>query len=126
MWVHNDNTGIRERLETARSAMSSSCERTASSGDSVRNSVPGNCAIAACDISGSTIRHLQSFGSPQDFVTSGILRGFPGFLKSEIFGVGHGHAPRFQQEVTHVLIAPAAVDQHTDVTVDRFYDSEAN
>ncbi|MGD1097858.1 MAG: hypothetical protein ABSB35_38455, partial [Bryobacteraceae bacterium] len=40
-------------------------------------------------------------GSPQEFVTSGILRGFPGFLKSDVFGVGHGYAPCFQQEVTH-------------------------
>jgi len=69
---------------------------------------------------------LWKVGSPQEFVTSGILRGFPGFLKSDVFGVGHGYAPCFQQEVTHVLIAAAAVDQHTDVTVDRFYDSEAN
>jgi 4-carboxymuconolactone decarboxylase len=35
-------------------------------------------------------------GSPQEFVGSGILRGFPGFLKSDIFGVRHGHAPCFQ------------------------------
>jgi len=35
-------------------------------------------------------------GSPQEFVTSGILRGFPGLLKSDIFGVGHGHALCFQ------------------------------
>ncbi|MGD1094862.1 MAG: hypothetical protein ABSB35_23070, partial [Bryobacteraceae bacterium] len=40
------------------------------------------------------------YGSPQEFVTSGILRGFPGFLKSDVFGVGHGYAPCFQQEVT--------------------------
>jgi hypothetical protein len=36
------------------------------------------------------------FGSPQEFITSGILRGFPVFLKSDVFGVGHGHAPGFQ------------------------------
>jgi hypothetical protein len=35
-------------------------------------------------------------GSPQEFVRSCILRGFPGFLKSDVFGVGHGHALRFQ------------------------------
>lgn len=35
-------------------------------------------------------------GSPQEFVESGILRGLPGFLKSDVFGVGHGHALRFQ------------------------------
>jgi len=31
-------------------------------------------------------------GSPQEFVKSGILRGFRGLLKSDIFGVGDGHA----------------------------------
>jgi SAM-dependent methyltransferase len=35
-------------------------------------------------------------GSPQEFVRRGILRGFPGFLKSDVFGVGYGHAPCFQ------------------------------
>ncbi len=39
---------------------------------------------------------LVKKGSPQEFVRSGILRGFPGFLKSDIFGVGHGHAACFQ------------------------------
>ncbi|MGD1098538.1 MAG: hypothetical protein ABSB35_41980, partial [Bryobacteraceae bacterium] len=46
------------------------------------------------------ITGVKIFGSPQEFVTSGILRGFPGFLKSDVFGVGHGYAPCFQQEVT--------------------------
>jgi hypothetical protein len=36
------------------------------------------------------------FGSPQEFVRSGILRGFPDFLKSDVFSVGHSHALRFQ------------------------------
>jgi hypothetical protein len=35
-------------------------------------------------------------GSPQEFVRSGILRGFPDFLKSDVFSVGHSHALRFQ------------------------------
>ena len=35
-------------------------------------------------------------GSPQEFVNSGILRGFPDFLKSDIFGVGNGHAACLQ------------------------------
>jgi hypothetical protein len=39
---------------------------------------------------------LYFSGSPQEFITSGILRGFPVFLKSDVFGVGHGHAPGFQ------------------------------
>src|ERR1035441_433528 len=33
---------------------------------------------------------------PQEFVRSGILRGFPDFLKSDVFSVGHSHALRFQ------------------------------
>jgi hypothetical protein len=42
--------------------------------------------------------HLLVFcnGSPQEFVRSGILRGFPGLLKGDIFGIGHGHALCFQ------------------------------
>ena len=51
--------------------------------------------------------------SPQEFVRSGILCGFPGYLNSNIFGVDHGHAPRFQYEIARVLIYAAAVDQHT-------------
>jgi hypothetical protein len=39
---------------------------------------------------------LCSFGSPQEFVEGGILRGFRDFLKSDVFGVGHGHTLRFQ------------------------------
>jgi hypothetical protein len=35
-------------------------------------------------------------GSPQEFVRSGILRGLPVFLKSDVFGVGHHHALGFQ------------------------------
>jgi hypothetical protein len=42
------------------------------------------------------IERLPNLGSPREFVRRGILRGFPGFLKSDIFGVGHGHAPCFQ------------------------------
>jgi DNA-binding response OmpR family regulator len=36
------------------------------------------------------------FGSPQEFVESGILRGLPDFLKSDVFGVGGGRAFCFQ------------------------------
>ncbi len=38
-------------------------------------------------------------GSPQEFVRRCILRGFPDFLKSDVFGVGDGHAPCFQEQV---------------------------
>src|ERR1700693_3282213 len=77
-------------------------------------------------IAGFSLVWVANVGCPQDFVRSGILRDFPVFLKSDVFGVGHRHALRFQQEIAHVLIAATAVDQHTDVTVDSFYHSEAN
>ena len=35
---------------------------------------------------------LTKIGSPQEFVRSGILRGFSDLLKSDIFGVGHCHS----------------------------------
>jgi len=35
-------------------------------------------------------------GSPQEFVRSGILRGFLDLLKSDVFGVGGGHALCFE------------------------------
>jgi len=37
------------------------------------------------------------FGSEQEFVRSGILRGFLDFLKNDVFGVRDGHTLRFQQ-----------------------------
>jgi hypothetical protein len=46
-------------------------------------------------------------GSPQEFVGGAILRGFPDFLKSDVFGVGHGHTLRFQEEVAQVLVPTA-------------------
>jgi hypothetical protein len=46
---------------------------------------------------GITVRYPRNIsGSAQEFVESGILRGFLGFLKSDVFGVGDGHAFRFQ------------------------------
>jgi hypothetical protein len=36
------------------------------------------------------------YGSAQEFVKSGILRDLPDFLKSDVFGVGDGHALCFQ------------------------------
>jgi hypothetical protein len=36
------------------------------------------------------------FGSPREFGQVAILGGFPDFLKSDIFRVGHGHASGFQ------------------------------
>jgi hypothetical protein len=37
------------------------------------------------------------FGSAQEFVKSGILRGLRDFVKCDVFGVGDGHALRFQE-----------------------------
>jgi hypothetical protein len=39
---------------------------------------------------------VNVFGSPQEFVKPGILRGFSHLLKSDIFSIGHGHALGFQ------------------------------
>ena len=36
--------------------------------------------------------YLSFLGSPQEFVKPSILRGFSHLLKSDIFGIGHGHA----------------------------------
>jgi hypothetical protein len=41
-------------------------------------------------------RPQEIYGSPQEFVRIGILRGLPVFLKSDAFGVGHHHALCFQ------------------------------
>ncbi len=73
----------------------------------------------------ASIQRLEMIGSPQEFVGNGILRGFLDLPKSDVFGVGCGHALCFEQNVTHVLVAPAAVDQHADVAVDRLDYPEA-
>jgi hypothetical protein len=36
------------------------------------------------------------FGSEREFVKSGILRGFPDFVKRHVFDIAHGHALCFQ------------------------------
>jgi len=40
---------------------------------------------------------LNKSASEQEFVRSGILRGFLDFLKNDVFGVRDGHTLRFQQ-----------------------------
>jgi hypothetical protein len=42
------------------------------------------------------VNDLSDLGAPQEFVRTGILRGLLDFLKSDVFGVGDGHALRFQ------------------------------
>ena len=50
----------------------------------------------AAELSRALTEFETKWGSPQEFVRSGILRGFPDFLKSDVFSVGHSHALRFQ------------------------------
>jgi hypothetical protein len=38
----------------------------------------------------------EDIGSPREFGQVAVLGGFPDFLKSDIFGVGDGHAAGFQ------------------------------
>src|ERR1035438_1442930 len=55
-----------------------------------------------------------------------LLRNFLHPLNREELDVGHCHPLGLQQQIPQVLIPPAAVDQHTDVPVHRFHDSEAH
>ncbi len=50
-------------------------------------------------------------GSPQEFVRVAILRGFHDSVDDDEFEVGRGQPFGFQQEVSQVLVAAAAVDQ---------------
>ena len=100
----------------------SSPVHAASSSDNSRKAAPG---FSLTNANGASVK-LSNYGSPQEFVRSGILRGFPDLLKSDVFGVGHGHAPGFQQEVAQVLISAATVDQHTNVAIDSFHHAKAD
>src|ERR1035438_4910119 len=55
-----------------------------------------------------------------------LLRNFLHPLNREELDVGNRHPLGLQQQIPQVLIPPATVDQHTDVPVHRFHDSEAN
>src|ERR1022692_1143085 len=55
-----------------------------------------------------------------------ILRNFLHPLNREELDVGHRHPLGLQQQIPQLLIPPAAFDQHTDLPVHRFHDSEAN
>jgi hypothetical protein len=44
-----------------------------------------------------SVKLLRNVGSEQEFVRSGILRGFFDFLKNDVFGVRDGHTLCFQQ-----------------------------
>src|ERR1022692_194997 len=54
-----------------------------------------------------------------------LLRNFLHPLNREELDVGHRHPLGLQQQIPQVLIAPAAVNQHTNVPVHRFHHSEA-
>src|ERR1039458_3630091 len=54
-----------------------------------------------------------------------VLRNFLHPLNREKLDVGHRHPLGLQQQIPQVLIAPAAVNQHTNVPVHRFHHSEA-
>jgi len=49
-----------------------------------------------CYLAGFPYSH-RFCASEQEFVRSGILRGFLDFLKNDVFGVRDGHTLRFQQ-----------------------------
>src|ERR1039458_7346920 len=53
-----------------------------------------------------------------------LLRNFLHPLNREELDVGHRHPLGLQQQIPQVLIAPAAVNQHTNVPVHRFHHSE--
>src|ERR1022692_1203969 len=54
-----------------------------------------------------------------------LLRNFLHPLNRAELDVGHRHRLGLQQQIPQVLIAPAAVNQHTNVPVHRFHHSEA-
>src|ERR1022692_4405014 len=54
-----------------------------------------------------------------------LLRNFLHPLNREELDVDHRHPLGLQQQIPQVLIAPAAVTQHTNVPVHRFHHSEA-
>src|ERR1039457_7151885 len=60
-------------------------------------------------------------GSAQESDRRPILRGLP---ESDEFGFGGSHALGFEQQVVEVLVTAPASDQHLDVAVDCFDDTE--
>src|SRR5215210_3740063 len=75
--------------------------------------VPAGVSMAVnhrrCRVS---VRRTRIEGSPQEFVRIGILRGFAGLLKSDVFGVGHRDSFRFEEQVSLVPITATSIDQH--------------
>ena len=51
--------------------------------------VGSDIALCRCWVRACPVR--KNMGSPQELVITVVLRGFLRFLKSDIFGVGHGY-----------------------------------
>src|SRR4051794_34011274 len=75
---------------------------------------------------GIVLSPLYFFGSERESDGRPILGCFLDRVNSDEFDVRHGHPLGLQQQVAEILIAAAAIDQHTDVTVDRLDHPEAN
>ena len=56
----------------------------------------------------------------------GILRGFPDSPQSEEFEVADRQSLGLEEQVTKILVAAAAIDEHSDVAIDGFYDTQAD
>jgi hypothetical protein len=64
----------------------------------LRKGSPWNLVLKKGRNDQSKVTRLPAyFGSAQEFVKSGILRGLRDFVKCDVFGVGDGHALRFQE-----------------------------
>src|ERR1019366_7752613 len=75
---------------------------------------------------GSAHSHFNSIRALSENLTKQpLLRNFLHPLNREELDVGHRHPLGLQQQIPQVLIAPAAVNQHTNVPVHRFHHSEA-
>src|ERR1022692_4463064 len=73
----------------------------------------------------SSIRYLGNRALSENLTKQPLLRNFLHPLNREELDVGHRNPLGLQQQIPQVLIAPAAVNQHTNVPVHRFHHSEA-
>ncbi len=69
---------------------------------------------------------LYKFGSERDSDGWAILGCFLDGVNSDEFDVGYSHSLGLQEQVAEILITASAVDQHTNVPVDRFDHTEAH
>src|SRR5260370_202961 len=68
----------------------------------------------------------KEYGSERDSDGWGILGCFLDGVNSDEFDVSYGHPLGLQEQVAEILITASAVDQHTNVPVDRFDHAEAH